>query len=110
LYATVERERAEYEKSFGVCPDFRIGIHCGDIITCEEGDIRRNIAFYGDTINIAARMETKARDAGMDCVVTSDVAKMFGDMAGRLKKLGKEQVRGINRKITIYGFKRLSSH
>jgi class 3 adenylate cyclase len=109
LYATVERERAEYEKSFGVCPDFRAGIHGGEIITCEEGDIRRNIAFYGDTINIAARMETKAKEAGVDCVVTSDVAKLFRDTADRLNKLGEESVRGIKRNITIYGFNRLPS-
>jgi class 3 adenylate cyclase len=109
LYATVERERAEYEKSFGVCPDFRAGIHGGEIITCEEGDIRRNIAFYGDTINIAARMETKAKEAGVDCVVTSDIAKLFDDTTGRLTKLGEESVRGINRNITIYGFNRLPS-
>jgi class 3 adenylate cyclase len=106
LYATVERERPEYEKIFGTCPDFRVGIHGGEIITCEEGDIRRNIAFYGDTINIAARMETKAKDAGMDCVVTSDIAKLFDDTADRLNKLGEESVRGINRNITIYGFNR----
>jgi adenylate cyclase len=107
LYATVEREREEYEKSYGVCPDFRVGIHGGEIITCEEGDLRRNIAFYGDTINIAARMETKAKEAGVDCVVTSDVAKLFSDTVGRLTKLGEESVRGINRNITIYGFNRL---
>ncbi len=109
LYATVERERPEYEKNFGVCPDFRVGIHGGEIITCEEGDIRRNIAFYGDTINIAARMETKAKEAGMDCVVTSDIAKLFDDTAGRLTDLGEESVRGINRSISIYGFNRLPS-
>jgi adenylate cyclase len=107
LYATVEREREEYEKSYGVCPDFRVGIHGGEIITCEEGDIRRNIAFYGDTINIAARMETKAKDAGVDCVVTSDIAKLFDDTTGRFTNLGEESVRGINRTITIYGFNRL---
>jgi class 3 adenylate cyclase len=106
LYTMVERERAEYEKSFGGCPDFRIGIHGGEIITSEEGDIRRNIGFYGDTINIAARMEAQAKDAGMDCVVTSDVATAIGDMADRLIELGEESVRGIARNITIYGFKR----
>jgi len=75
--------------------------------TSQPGDIRRDIGYYGDTINIAARMEAKAKDAGMDCVVTSDVAELFGDMAGRLTKLGVESVKGINRNITIYGFKRL---
>ena len=106
LYAMVERERAEYENRFGTCPDFRIGIHGGEIITSEEGNIRRNIGFYGDTINIAARMEAKAKDASMDCVVTSDVAAAFGDMTDRLIEIGEESVRGIDRKVTIYGFER----
>ncbi len=107
LYATIERERAKYQNSFGTCPDFRVGIHGGEIITCEEGDIRRNIAFYGDAINIAARMETKAKEVGVDCVVTADIARLFDDMADRLTEVGQESVRGIKRKITIYGLQRL---
>ena len=106
LYATLDRERPTYEKSFGFFPDFRIGIHGGDVIVCEEGDIRRNIAYYGETINIAARMETKAKEVNMDCVVTSDVAKLFNDLKGRLVDLGEERIRGIGRDIRIYGLQR----
>jgi adenylate cyclase len=109
LYATVAHERPEYERRFGVCPDFRIGIHGGDVIVCEEGDIRRNIAFYGDAINIAARMETKAKEVGMDCILTSDIATLFDDPEGRLVDLGKENVRGIDRDIAIYGLERLTA-
>jgi hypothetical protein len=43
----------------------------------------------------------------MDCVVTSDIAMLHDDMAGRLIKIGEENVRGIKRNITIYGFNRL---
>lgn len=106
LYATVERERPAYERNFGICPDFRIGIHGGDVIVCEEGDIRRNIAFYGDAINIAARMESKAKEVGMDCILTSDIAALFDDPEGRLVDLGSENVRGIDRDIAIYGLER----
>ncbi len=107
LYAAVEEGRALYESSFGVCPDFRVGIHGGKVIVCEEGDLRRNIAFYGDTINIAARMEAKAKSVGVDCVVTSDIATLHSDTAGRLIEIGEEDVRGINKKIKSYGFNRL---
>jgi len=107
LYAMIEREQADYEARFGTCPDFRIGIHGGKIITSEEGDIRRNIGFYGDTINIAARMEAKAKDVSMDCVVTSDVIDMFGGLSDRLSEIGEESVRGIERDIAIHGFNRL---
>jgi len=106
LFATVERERPAYMQSFGVCPDFRIGIHGGDVIVCEEGDIRRNIAFYGDTINIAARMESKAKEAGKDCILTADIATLFDDPEGRMTALGEESIRGIDRDIAVYGLDR----
>ena len=51
-------------------------------------------------------MEAKAKDAGMDCVVTSDIAAAIGDMTDRLIEIGEESVRGIDRKATIYGFER----
>lgn len=107
LYLMIDRERDRYNLQFGACPDFRIGIHGGDIITSEEGDIRRNIGFYGDAINIAARMEAKAKDYNVDCVVTSDVADRAVNMGDRIKEVGEEAVRGIDRKIKTFGFNRM---
>jgi len=106
LYAMLEQQQSIYMERFGVCPDFRIGIHGGGIITSEEGDIRRNIGFYGDTINIAARMEAKAKETGFDCVVTSDIAKACGAFGERLTPLGNEHVKGIERPLSVYGFNR----
>jgi class 3 adenylate cyclase len=92
-----------------VCPDFRIGIHGGEIITSEEGDIRRNIGFYGETINIAARMEAKAKETGYDCVATVEIARACRGLEKRLVELGDERVKGIERALTVYGFNRLSA-
>ena len=109
LYAMMEDQRRVYTEHFGVCPDFRIGIHGGDIITSEEGDIRRNIGFYGDTINIAARMEAKAKETGYDCVATAEIARACRGFEKRLVELGDERVKGIERALTVYGINRLTA-
>ena len=62
-------------RQFGHVPEYRIGVHGGPIATSEEGDTRRAIGFYGDTINIAARLEQKARELGVDCILSGSIAE-----------------------------------
>jgi adenylate cyclase len=52
MFAAVAGEREAYERSFGVEPAFRIGIHGGDVIVSEQGDAKRSIGIYGDAINM----------------------------------------------------------
>lgn len=62
------------------------------------------------TTRYAAIRRTKAKEVGMDCVVTSAVAETFHDSGHRLIKLGPDHVRGIEREIELYGLKRLPVH
>ena len=37
MYGAVERQRAAYQKLFGIVPSFRIGIHGGEVMRCKGG-------------------------------------------------------------------------
>ena len=102
-FHSISLEGPIYEETFGVVPEFRIGIHGGDIVGSEEGNNRRDIDFYGDTISIAARMEQKAKDVGFDCVVTAEVYEL-SEMGPQFTALGTEPVRGIERLLGIFGY------
>ncbi len=75
IFAAVRREHGEYHRQFGVAPTFRVGIHGGDVVVSEQGDTKRAIGVYGDTINIAARMEEAARTHNVACVISGYVAE-----------------------------------
>jgi adenylate cyclase len=62
-----------YRKSFGVAPEFRAALHCGEIVTGEIGDVRREIAYVGDTLNVAARLLEAAKTVGRDILVSTDL-------------------------------------
>ncbi len=98
----VRREEDEYRQHFDAVPAFRIGIHGGEIVVSEEGDVRRAIGFYGDTIHIAARMEQKAKELGVDLVVSEDVAQALESSPLPLVEVARETVRGISRPIGMY--------
>jgi class 3 adenylate cyclase len=54
-WASVVSQNFNLIFKFGHVPEYRIGVHCGPLVTSEEGDTKRAIGFYGATIHIAAR-------------------------------------------------------
>jgi len=105
VFAMVQQERDEYLKQFGVLPAFRIGVHGGEIVVSEQGDTKRAIGIYGNTINIAARMEEAAKVHGVACVISGDVAKALPDPPAGLAPIGYERVRGIATEIPIFEYR-----
>jgi adenylate cyclase len=103
MFTAVMGERRVYQALFGVEPQFRVGIHGGEVVVSEQGDAKRSIGIFGDTINIAARMEEAARARGVRCVVSSVVADALADRAS-LRLLGEERVKGISAPISICAY------
>jgi class 3 adenylate cyclase len=105
VFAVVHQERDVYLKQFGVLPTFRIGVHGGEIVVSEQGDTKRSIGIYGNTINIAARMEEAAKVHGIPCMISGDVAKALPGPPARLVPIGYERVRGIATEIPIFEYR-----
>jgi len=69
----MEANRQSYLKRFGAVPSFRASLHCGEIVTGEIGDVRREIAYVGDTLNVAARLLDAAKTLGRDVLISADL-------------------------------------
>jgi adenylate cyclase len=48
---------AYYQQQYGRLPFFKAGLHGGKITVVEIGEMKRDIAYHGDTINTAARIQ-----------------------------------------------------
>jgi adenylate cyclase len=53
----LEKNKEYYIKNFGLLPEFKASVNIGEITVAEVGDIKREIAYHGDTINTAARIQ-----------------------------------------------------
>jgi class 3 adenylate cyclase len=100
MFNVIAQKQVAYERSFGIVPSFRIGIHGGDVVVSEQGDTKRSIAIYGDAINIAARMEEAARAHGVRCVLSGDVADALANRDG-IREIGEEAVKGISIAVRV---------
>ena len=57
----IAADAARWTRDFGSVPRMRIALHAGPVIAGEIGDLKREIAFLGDTLNTAARIAEEAR-------------------------------------------------
>jgi class 3 adenylate cyclase len=64
-----------YTAEFGVAPRFCAGVHAGPIIVSECGDARRQIAYFGDTMNVAARLCDHCKTADEALLVSADLLR-----------------------------------
>ena len=62
-----------YTRDFGVAPRFRAGIHAGSVVVSECGDTKRQIAYFGDTMNVAARLCDHSKAAGETLVASTEM-------------------------------------
>jgi class 3 adenylate cyclase len=64
-----------YAQEFGAVPRFRAGIHAGPVVVSECGVAKRQIAYFGDTMNVAARLCEHCKAAGDALVASADMLR-----------------------------------
>ena len=102
------RQRANiYLDEFGLVPNFRAGLHVGPVIISECGDSRRQIAYFGDTMNVTARIQEQCKLAGRALLVSADLLNIANDGTDLVTEaLGPTQLRGRQAVVEIFAVKR----
>jgi class 3 adenylate cyclase len=66
---------ADYNREFGVVPRFRAGLHAGPVIVSECGNAKRQLAYFGDTMNVAARLCEYCKADDQRLIVSGDLLR-----------------------------------
>jgi adenylate cyclase len=68
------RQRSSYyRQQYEIVPEFKAGIHHGMVIRTHVGLTRKSIAFHGDTINTASRIQGMCNELKKDLLVSAAV-------------------------------------
>jgi adenylate cyclase len=91
-----------YLTNYGTLPDFKAGTHAGTVTTVEIGEYKRDIAYHGDTLNTAARIQGVCNDYGKSFLVS----KVLLDKVGlhpnmHTQELGMIQLKGKATKVAL---------
>jgi class 3 adenylate cyclase len=80
-FFAIERKMAslavDYQQDFGVVPRFRAGLHAGPVIVSECGDAKRQLAYFGDTMNVAARVCDYCKTVDQPLVISGNLLRQM---------------------------------
>lgn len=91
-----------YRKHYGMVPKFKAGIHHGKVVRTPVGVTHKTLAFHGDAINTASRIQGKCNVLGRDLLVSGDVMEQVALPCGYVD-MGEHLLRGKDRKVRLYG-------
>lgn len=96
------KRAAHYQKQFGQVPEFKAGLHMGKVTVVEIGDIKRDIAYHGDAINTAARIQSVCNQYSKRFLTSKDVWEKTGiEKYYKTNSIGMVQLKGKSMPIEI---------
>ena len=88
-------------------PFFKAGINIGKVTVAEVGQIKKEIAFHGDTVNTAARIQGKCNELDSELLISETLEQKLTNSSGYDKELmGKIHLKGKQEEVNIYAVRR----
>ena len=99
----MRRLRQSYLQRFNEFPTFRAALHCGMIVAGECGEEKREIVYFGDTINTAARIQSMCRELQSNLIISAAVKeRLTQDDSVSIQALGIHDIRGRDEPVELF--------
>ncbi len=102
----IELNKNGYLRKYDVYPEFKAGMHAGNVSVTWIGTIKKEIVYHGDVLNTTARLQEKCKDYCQDFLVSEYMLKSLR-LPEYLKTeyVGEYQLKGKMEKVKIFGLK-----
>ena len=104
----LQEEALVYQGKYDLVPEFKAGLEMGSVMVAEVGDLKREIAYHGDVLNTASRIQGCCNTYGRSLLISENIEQTVGNLlAEQTQLLGDIQLRGKQKNIKIYSVEEL---
>lgn len=92
-------------RDYGHTMQFTAGLHCGPVLVGEIGIERREIGYWGNTMNTAQRIQSACRDYGATFLLSENLVSQLSSVTqqtSKFKLIENVQLRGLKTHINLY--------
>ena len=100
-------KKDKYIEKYGVYPEFKAGIHLGEVIVTEVGGLKSEIAYHGDTMNTASRLCSAAKKYKNGLLISAELLSYLKniDESYTVESIGLVKFRGKEHDIAAFAVK-----
>ena len=101
----LQRNSGRFKRRFGIIPEFRVGIHAGEVTVGEIGLIKKDLAMSGDTMNTTARIRDACSELKQKFIVSKDFIDAIDLKEWQSESLGIVDLKGKEKGIELFALK-----
>lgn len=101
----IQKKSEHFRREYGIVPEFRVGIHLGDVTVGEIGVIKKDLAMTGDTMNTTARIRSATNELNHNFIVSKQFMENIDLEEWQTENLGLVDLKGKNNEIELFSLK-----
>jgi adenylate cyclase len=101
----LQRNGESFRRLYEITPEFRVGIHIGEVTIGEIGTIKKDIAMSGETMNTTARIRSACSELNQKFIVSKEVIDSLDLKDWQSQSLGVIDLKGMNSGIELFALK-----
>lgn len=101
----VNKNSEVFKRLYDVVPEYKAGVHVGEVTVGQIGIGKKELVMSGDTINTAARIRTACTEMNQKFVVSRDMVELMKMKEWQSESLGPVDLKGKNESIELFALK-----
>jgi adenylate cyclase len=102
----IKRKKNYYQNKYGIIPEFKAGLHLGKVTVAEVGEIKKELAYHGDVLNTAARIQGKCNGFQKRLLISESMkTKLENQHLFEFSGIGDVSLKGKAKSLNLYGVK-----
>ena len=103
MIALLSEKSDFFEKKYGEKPQFKAGLHFGNVITGEMGIVKREIVYSGDVLNTASRIQALCNEMDAEILISAALIEQIdlSFLPKKIKYVGNISLRGKQEKMEL---------
>ena len=101
----IQKKSEHFRREYGIVPEFRVGIHLGDVTVGEIGVIKKDLAMTGDTMNTTARIRSATNELNHNFIVSKQFMENIDLEEWQTENLGPVDLKGKGSEIELFSLK-----
>ena len=91
-------------EKYNVFPEFKAGLHFGDVVITEVGVTKQEIAYHGDSVNTTARIRSLCNELNCKFLISADLLSLFRDIDEifEIKSVGVYNLKGKKNVLGLF--------
>jgi adenylate cyclase len=100
----LNENKAYFEKKYGLIPIFSASYNAGRVMLAEVGEIKTEMAFHGDVLNTAARIQKQCKHYKKPVLVTENIAQKLASQQNgyQINLVDRVKLTGKTKEVDLY--------